>query len=96
MALPGTFPLEAMDSINFSKAGNGDFPIKYVVETSLQAFIENSWEALEYLPELLATCIVEEFQIVNKTYFNRKVGDSGLFSLIGIISNSRCLDPLIK
>jgi len=32
---PGIFPTEATDSINLSRNGNGDFPMKYVVETSL-------------------------------------------------------------
>lgn len=32
---PGTFPIEAIDSTNASKAGNGDIPEKYVLGKSL-------------------------------------------------------------
>lgn len=40
---PGIFPTEATDSINLSRNGNGEFPIRYVVETSLvQVFNVNS------------------------------------------------------
>lgn len=31
---PGIFPTEATDNINSSTKGNGDFPMKYVLETS--------------------------------------------------------------
>lgn len=42
MASPGVFPLEAMALIKASRAGNGDFSIKQVVEGSLvQALISN-------------------------------------------------------
>ena len=44
---PDILPMEAMDSTNLSRAGNGDFPRKYVVERSLvQALNANSWGAL--------------------------------------------------
>lgn len=40
---PDILPTEAMDSTNLSRNGNGDFPIKYVVGTSLvQVFNANS------------------------------------------------------
>lgn len=32
---PDTFPMEAIDSTNISKAGNGEFPMKHVPETLL-------------------------------------------------------------
>lgn len=32
---PETFPMEAIDSTNKSKAGNGEFPMKHVPETLL-------------------------------------------------------------
>jgi len=52
--LPGMFPTEATDNINSSRHGNGDFPMKYVVETSLvQVFNANSgwlWTEFPMLP----------------------------------------------
>lgn len=44
---PDTFPTVATDSINASKAGNGDFPRKYVAEASVvPPFNANSWGQL--------------------------------------------------
>lgn len=40
---PATFPMEATYSMNASKAGNGDFPIKYVAEALVNPFDVNSW-----------------------------------------------------
>ena len=59
MIPPDTLPVEAIDSINSSKNGKGDFPVRYVVETSLMWVF--SWGALRYLPKLLVTCITEEY-----------------------------------
>lgn len=43
----------ATDSINASKAGNGDFPIKYVVEASnVQPFSVDSSALSKHLPKL--------------------------------------------
>lgn len=54
---PGIFPTEATDSINSSRNGNGDFPTKYVVETSLlQLFNVNSGGIWQEFPTLQFTC----------------------------------------
>jgi len=55
--LPGMFPTEATDNINSSRDGNGDFPMKYVVETSLvQVFNVNSGWLWTEFPTLQFNC----------------------------------------
>lgn len=56
-------PMEAMDSTNLSRTGNGDFPSKYVVVRSLvQGLNANSREALQYVPKLWFTCNEKELR----------------------------------
>ena len=57
---PGTFPLEAMAIIKASRAGNGDFSIKQVVEGSaVQALISNFPRRSECLWISLGICYKE-------------------------------------
>lgn len=45
---PDTFPIDAMDSTNKSRAGKGDFPEKYASGgLSVQVRNASSWRALE-------------------------------------------------
>lgn len=56
--LPGTLPMEAIYSTNASTAGNGDFPIKYVLEGSLsKLFNSNACGVKDICWKLWAICV---------------------------------------
>jgi len=60
---PGTFPVEAVDSMNWSSCGNGDLPPKYDVDMSLVlAFSWNFWAFWSLTRLLLFTCHLQRIQ----------------------------------
>lgn len=60
---PGTFPVEAVDSTNWSSCGNGDLPPKYDVDMSLvQASNWNLWAFWSLTRLLLFTCHLQTVQ----------------------------------